>query len=394
MMQQNSTTFQRWMGTHALVVLTLAADFVGAYASFLLGQYVLPLYAIALGDVLGFLSGIADIVRGVLGYIGGSLQAVGGNTFLLFLGVGALFGLLFGIMVATRGRYGDVEFVQGVVAFLSTVMVAVLLWCIYGLVKYGHPIHSAFTYPPAYLASNVISGWVCLTGYILVHLICYFVQNAPKLSLSRAHPGGPKQQHIEQCFQAYHTAILRFNPRPVLHLNTPKDICFHEGESKEITWDGQALVVPEVLMHPENEWHLRAVLGRQIGYFNMPDLHVQQFLNSYPRNLGLSLALIFAGNFLILPTLVQDVAGARWRGERILDADRYAFLIGQGVFLRHLLWQEREEQRQAGTVDEAFPTLSERIEQLDALIDDEHQQMYQLGIPLQQQVHRESVKTT
>ena len=137
-------------------------------------------------------------------------------------------------------------------------------------------------------------------------------------------------------------------------------------------------------MHPENEWHLRAVLSRQIGYFNGPDLHVQQFLNSYPHKLSLSCALLLTGNFLLLPTLIQDVAGARWRGERILDADRDAFLFGEGVSLRQLLLQVREEQRQTGTMNETFPTLSERIEQLDALINDEHQQMHQLGIPLQQ----------
>lgn len=94
--------------------------------------------------------------------------------------------------------------------------------------------------------------------------------------------------------------------------------------------------------------------------------------------------LVLLGNFIILPALVQHIARERWKGERVLDADRYAFLLGQGRPLRELLRQAREEQQQAGVIDKAFPSLGERIDQIDALVADEQQQMKRLGIPLQQ----------
>lgn len=380
---QHSKKFRRWMGSYVLVTLTLLADLIGAYASFLLGQYVFPLYGIVLGYVLGFLGGVVSFIGGVFSYIGGSIHTVGGATFLLFLIAGALLGLLLGTIVATRDRYGNVEFLQGLVAFLSTVVIALLGCLVYGLFTYGHPLYSEFKYPPAHLAPNTISGWVCLAGYVLAHLICYAIQNTPNEHLSRADPKGPMQAHLDRCYQRYNTALPRFNPRPIARFDTPVDLCFHEGESKEITWDGRTLVVPKQLLHPENEAVLRPELARQIMYFNGPDLSIQHFLNSYPHSIGIGIIVLLTGNFILLPALVQTVAGARWRGERVLDADRYAFLLGEGVLLRQVLQLEQEELRAQGLKDLDFPTLSERIDQLDALIKDEQQQMQQLGIPVQ-----------
>ncbi len=80
-------------------------------------------------------------------------------------------------MVATRHRYSDVEFGEGFIAFLATVVVALLVWFIYGLVMYGHSLQYAFKYPPAHLAPSMLSGWICLAGYLLVHLLCYAIQN-------------------------------------------------------------------------------------------------------------------------------------------------------------------------------------------------------------------------
>jgi hypothetical protein len=380
---QSGKTFQRRMGSHSLIILTLGADLVGAWASFLIGHYVFPAYVIVLEDVMAFLGGILSYITGFFASVGGSLQ--GGDIFLLFLGAGALFGLLFGMIVATRDRYGDVEFAQGFVAFLVTVLVSILAWFIYGLVTHWHPVHGAFVYPQVQLAPNQLSAWICLVFYMLTHLISYLVQNAPQEHLSRADPKGPIYAQIDECYQRYNVAMMRFDPRPIPRFKTPIDLCFHEGESKAITWNGRSLVVPKLQLHPENEAVLRAELARQIMYFNGPDLYILRFLNSYPHRLALSFAFILLGNFIVVPDLVQQIAGARWSGERVLDADRYAFLLGQGEALRQILKLEQEILRAQGLIDTNFPTLSERIDQLDALIKDEHQQMQQLGIPLPQQ---------
>ena len=137
-------------------------------------------------------------------------------------------------------------------------------------------------------------------------------------------------------------------------------------------------------MHQENGWHLRVELARQLMYYNGPDLRILQWLGSYPHPVEKSFFLMFLGNFIILPAMVQHIARERWEGERVLDADRYAFLLGQGEPLRELLWHAREEQQQAGVIDKTFPSLGERIDQLDALIADEVGQMKRLGIPMQQ----------
>jgi hypothetical protein len=181
---------------------------------------------------------------------------------------------------------------------------------------------------------------------------------------------------------------MRFDPRPIHRFKTPIDVCFHEAENKAITWDGRTLVVPKLLLHAENEAMLRAELARQIMYFSGPDLSILRFLNCYPHNQVLNFAFILLGNFIVVPDLVQRVAAERWRGERVLDSDRYAFLLGQGEILWQLLKLEQEMLREQGIKDISFPTLSERVDQLDALIDDEHQQMQQLGIPLPQQSNK------
>jgi hypothetical protein len=308
-----------------------------------------------------------------------------GTTFTLFFGAGAILGILFGFIVAMRDRYGDLDLLGGFLTFLTVMVIAAICWFFYGLYTYRtHPIQAAFIYPPVHLVPNQLSGWICLALYLLIHLTCYGVQNAPNEHLSRAHPSGPTQEIIERCYQSYSTALVRFSPRPITQFFTPVDLCFHEVPSTEITWDGQALVIPKQLMYPENEGVLRPMLACQMMYFNGPDLRVKQFLNSYPHPL-LGFALMLTGNFLVLPALVQEVAGARWRGERVLDADRYAFLLGQGEVLRHLLKLEQEELQAKGIIDTNFPTFSERIDQLDALINDEHEQMRQLGIPIKQQ---------
>lgn len=172
-------------------------------------------------------------------------------------------------------------------------------------------------------------------------------------------------------------------------LRIPTHLSFHEdAHSRDITWDGRVLVMPDVLLHPENERLLRPELARQLMYYNGPDLRVLHILNCYPQSLGGGILLLALGNFLVFPALVREIAGTRWRGERVLDADRFAFLLGEGIALRSILTEQREEQRQQGVLDTAFPTFSERIDQLDALIQEEQQQIQHRGIPLQRQIQR------
>ncbi len=374
-----SRKFQRWMGSHSLVALTLMADAIGAWASFFIGQYILPAYGVLLEVVLAALGDIGNLARAVIDFIAGSIQASGSTIFLITLIAGATLGLILGIMVATRGSYGyrpsEGTFGQGAVTFLVVVLVALLLWFIYALVMYRQPFHVSFSSLQVTFAPNMLSGWLCLAFYLVTHLFSYVSQHTPNAHLSRAHPGGPKWQIIEHCYHAYRTALIRFAPVPLPVLKMPEDLCFHEVPSKIITWDGRALVIPESLMQQENWWQLQVELARQLMYYNGPDLRILQWLGSYPHPVEKGWFLMFLGNFIILPALVQHIARERWEGERVLDADRYAFLLGQGGPLRKLLRQTREAQQQAGVIDKTFPSLGERIDQLDALIADELGQM-------------------
>ncbi|HZU03384.1 MAG TPA: hypothetical protein VFA10_27200 [Ktedonobacteraceae bacterium] len=207
-------------------------------------------------------------------------------------------------------------------------------------------------------------------------------ENLASLPLSRAHPQGPSQERIQRCFERYRKALVRFSPPPIESLATPEELRILEGTSTPIMWEGQVLIVPEFLLEPGNEGRLLPELARQLMYYNAFDLHIQPFLNSYPREAGASAGFLFTGNALIVPATVQFLARARWEGERILDADWFAFILGEGIRLRHWLWLEREQNRRDGVVEAGFPTLRERIDQLDALINDELHQMAALGIPL------------
>src|SRR5579885_533988 len=122
--------FQRWMGSHSLVALTLMADAIGAWASFFIGQYILPAYGVLLEVVLAALGDIGNLAKAVIDFIAGSIQASGSTIFLIALIAGATLGLLLGIMVATRVSYGyrpsEGTFGQGAVTFLVVVLVALL----------------------------------------------------------------------------------------------------------------------------------------------------------------------------------------------------------------------------------------------------------------------------
>ncbi len=237
-------------------------------------------------------------------------------------------------------------------------------------------------FPRVDLVPNMLSGWMWLAGYLLVHLLCFARQNVPKVPGCWVRLGEPERQTLRRCYQYYNKALDRWSPRPVLCLCTPKVLCSPETNHTAITWKGQTLVVPDLFLHPEQEMQLRMELARHLMYCNGPDVRIEQFLSSYPqKRLWIwSLALLLTGNFLCLPILVQARARLRWRRWRILDADRFAFLLGEGEVLRESLWHQRQAQHQAGIIDTQFPTLSERIDQLDALLADEHQQMRQLGI--------------
>ena len=194
------------------MTFTLATDLIGAWASFLLGQYVFPAYLIALRDVLAFLGGILTYVVGFFASLGGSLQ--GGDPFLLFMGPGAFLGLLFGVIVATRDRYGNVEVTQGFFTFVATVVVAFLSWFVYGLVTHWKPVQGAFVYPHTQLTPNQLSAWICLAGYVLTHLICALAHSASSAEhLSRADPKGPLQEQLNRCYARFNTALMRFQPR-------------------------------------------------------------------------------------------------------------------------------------------------------------------------------------
>jgi hypothetical protein len=77
--------------------------------------------------------------------------------------------------------------------------------------------------------------------------------------------------------------------------------------------------------------------------------------------------------------LVKNIAGERWQGERVLDADLYACHVGEAMRLRARLQAEQKALQREGLADGFFPTLDERIEQIDAFSHEEARQLRALG---------------
>lgn len=196
--------------------------------------------------------------------------------------------------------------------------------------------------------------------------------------ISRGHPGGPRWQHIENCYELYRTALTRFHPQPFT-LKTPDGFRFYDGGGQQMHWYKHTLLIPKDFLDMKWRHALLPELARQLMYYNAPDLRVFELLNSYPRSALATFFFLATFNFLWVPTLVKNSAGERWQGERVLDSDLYACTIGEAMWLRTRLHAELEALQLEGLIDSSFPTLDERIEQINAFINEEATQLRALS---------------
>jgi hypothetical protein len=91
--------------------------------------------------------------------------------------------------------------------------------------------------------------------------------------------------------------------------------------------------------------------------------------------------LTLTGNFLWLPVWVKSlVPWGQWKVRRVHDADTFAHYVGEGETLEHYLRRCHTELERAGKPDHQVPSLIERIGHLEALRNEEHEQMRQLGL--------------
>jgi len=194
--------------------------------------------------------------------------------------------------------------------------------------------------------------------------------------LSQGWPGEQKWELVERCYQKYREALKRYSPQPV-QLKTPAG--FYYGKGNELVWDGKILILPEELLTPERIHLLLPILAHHLAYYHSPDRKLQAEWETSPSHSPRW--MILTGNFLWLPVLVKRLAHwEQWQARRVHDADTFAHYLGEGESLEHQLRRWHTELEQAGRPDYNVPSLIERIGHLEALRNEEHRQMRELGL--------------
>jgi hypothetical protein len=222
--------------------------------------------------------------------------------------------------------------------------------------------------------------WICY--YLIAHLWSLrkpIAKNSvQQLPLARISPTSPKDEHIKQCFQHLSNALMAWDEPLIKNINWPVINYYHSPNMNDtLFWKGRILVVPEHLLNPTQVENFLPRLAREVARYNGPDLWLWQVFHAYPRHSGL---LIFTGNWLWLPTLVQTYLYKRWRGERTLSLDIFVHFAGQNAWLQHDLRKQRYEIQQVGGIETSWPPLMERIDQLEALEKIEQAQIHNQGI--------------
>ncbi len=210
-------------------------------------------------------------------------------------------------------------------------------------------------------------------------------QRKEQPALAQAWPGEQKWELVEHCYQLFRNALERFDPPPV-KLRTPTGFYYRKNISLEWIKDKMWPVLPEEWLTPERIHLLLPLLAHHLAWFNTEG-HVDEALINYPDYVPFSWLLVLTGNFLWLPVKVKHSLEGQFhlrdmeqRKQRVLDADRFAFYLGQGPALEHLLRRMHTDLEQRGEVDRNVPTLIERIGHLEALNKQEREQMRKLNL--------------
>ena len=403
---------RRHAGTLAFVFFVLAADIIAAFTSYLYGATV-GAWAIHFFPWLG---------RSILTSFHGDLVS------LLFL-----LCLLLAISVAILFR----SFIGG----CSATLALLLLWIIIRFVFHVQlpasflPAFKAEHAPAIqfYLAHrDALLGWIWVALYLVLHLSNHYDPDAviPEVErkalqqkqraaaqkvaarrlaaqrlvaqrnglstllegtlatngtqgetvvLNPIHINEEKWRILNECLKSYHKALTRFYTVPIQHLIAPTNY-HYRTDGNTIIWQGRTPILTEFLLNPANGQYLLVEFARALFPYNSTDLWLRRSMQFYTKGGYKWIVLCPLGIFLVLPMLVKDLLGWQdWRATRILNADRFVWMLGQGELLLHQL-RQRQIQGQEET-DPNAPTLTERIGQLEGLLHDEHEQMQRQGIP-------------
>ncbi len=398
---------RRHAGTLAFVFFVLAADIVAAFMSFLYGATV-GAWAIYFFPWLG---------RSVLTYFHGDLVS------LLFI-----LCLLLTVSIASLFR--------SLVGGCSATLALLLLWIVIRFafhVQLTAPFLPAFKpeHTPAfqyYLAHrNTLLGWIWVAIYLVLHISIHHdpdavipevehktVQQKQRVAAQRLaaqrlaaqrnglstllestlatngtqgetvvlnpiHINEEKWRILNECLKSYHKALTRFYTVPIQQLIAPNNYLY-VTQGNTIIWRGRTPILTEFLLNPANGQYLLVEFARALFAYNSTDLWLRQYMQFYAKIGYRWIALCPFGIFLVLPMLIKHLLGWQdWRATRILNADRFAWVLGQGELLLHQL-RQRQIQGQEET-DPNAPTLTERMGQLEGLLHDEHKQIQQQGIP-------------
>ena len=197
--------------------------------------------------------------------------------------------------------------------------------------------------------------------------------------LNPIHINEEKWRILEECLKSYDKALTRFSLAPLQQLHAPNNYLY-VTDGNTIIWRGWTPILTEFLLNPANGQYLLVEFARALFTYNSTDLWLRRYMQFYTKVRFRWLLLCPLGIFLVFPMCVKDLLGWQdWRATRILNADRFAWILGQGELLLHQL-RQRQIQGQEET-DPNMPTLTERIGQIQGLLHVEHTQMQRQGIP-------------
>ncbi len=384
-------------GTLAFVSFVFVADILGAYLTYLYGATVIPWF-------LAFLLWIGEEV---LHYAHSDLLSI------LLLPAIMVAVLLGGLLESRRvGGFAllGVVLLWGITRFLLGLRVTTPFVPIIQVGRFPDVL-STLTH------RNLHLGGLWLVAYLLLHLITrdpdslipevqQRSKHLAKKAQARALPPSKdimlvegslqepqdevvvlnplylneeKAHLLRACEQRYDQALTRFSPSPIPHLKLPgRYVYVVQGD--RIVWRGRTPVLTEELLNPVNGNRLLTEYARALFAYNTTDLWLRRVMQFYPDSNLVWLLFFPIGIFLWVPYLVKELLGwEEWRATRILDADRFAWMLGQGELLLHQL-RQRQARAQAEE-DTNMPTLTERIGHLEGLLNEEHRQMQRQGIP-------------
>jgi cell division protein FtsB len=212
------------------------------------------------------------------------------------------------------------------------------------LLSLPHPVQSAFLH-------NAGLSWLLIAVlFRLGYLLRFLHYRALSKDLAKPYPGAPGEQYweaVQRRFKDYREAIQRWEPGFTLRTPTWRYYKRLQTGQPDLFWCGRTLVLEKSLLEPERLQELGPYLARELMYFNSEDVTFRDILAYYPDRLSRQLILWHLLGFCIfLPAmLAKQIIWPSYWDERVLVADNFAYVLGQGHLLHfHIDIQVRQEE--------------------------------------------------